>query len=115
MKHCGCSHLSWEMQSTPSLNNLPPVMASWGVQRELQERLAQRGLAKSGKKAELAQRLYAALAEEQEMVLQDQREAANELQRQFQKSTMSPPSRCALCEDDLAHHYAYLGSLLRRI
>lgn len=83
-------------------------MASWGVQRELQERLAQRGLAKSGNKAELAQRLHAALAEEQEMVLQDQGEAATELQRQFQESTMSPPNRCALCEDARAHCCACL-------
>ncbi len=52
------------------------------------------GLAKSGTKAELAQRLHAALSEEQEAVLQDQLEAQDELQRQFEESMMSPASRC---------------------
>lgn len=64
------------------------------MQKELQEKLAQRGLPKSGNKADLAQRLHAALAEEQEMVLQDQVEAQYELQRQFQESMMTPASRC---------------------
>ena len=67
-----------------------------GVQKELQEKLAQRGLPKSGNKAELAQRLHAALAEEQEMVLQDQMEAQDELQRHFQESMMNPTRRRAL-------------------
>ncbi len=71
------------------------------MQKELQEKLAQRGLPKSGNKAELAQRLHAALAEEQEMVLQDQMEARDELQRQFQESMMSSTSRCALCKHHL--------------
>lgn len=71
------------------------------MQKELQEKLAQRGLPKSGNKAELAQRLHAALAEEQEMVLQDQMEARDELQRQFQESMMSSTSRCAQCKHHL--------------
>ena len=66
-----------------------------GAQKELQARLTHRGLAKSGTKAELAQRLHAALAEEQEAVLQDQLEAQDELQRQFEESMMSPTSRCS--------------------
>ena len=66
-----------------------------GVQKELQGRLMQRGLAKSGTKAELAQRLHAALAEEQEAVAQDQLEAQGELQRQFEESMMSSASRCS--------------------
>ena len=70
------------------------------VQKELQEKLAQRGLPKSGNKAELAQRLHAALAEEQDMLLQDQMEARDELQRQFQESIINPTGRCALCK----HH-----------
>ena len=46
------------------------VADAWqAVQKELQEKLAQRGLPKSGNKAQLAQRLHAALAEEQDMVL----------------------------------------------
>lgn len=65
-----------------------------GAQKELQSRLTLRGLAKSGTKAELAQRLHAALSEEQEAVLQDQLEAQDELQRQFEESMMSPASRC---------------------
>ena len=69
--------------------------ARGALQKELQEKLAQRGLPKSGNKAQLAQRLQAALAEEQEMVLQDQTEAQDELQRQFQESLLSPSSRCA--------------------
>ena len=74
-----------------SCHNDPSV----GAQKELQSRLALRGLAKSGTKAELAQRLHAALAEEQEAVLQDQLEAQDELQRQFEESMMSSASRCS--------------------
>ena len=73
------------------------------VQKELQEKLTQRGLPKSGNKAELAQRLHAALAEEQEMLLQDQMEARDELQRQFQQSMINPTSRCALSK-----HYVHI-------
>ena len=65
------------------------------AQKELQSRLTLRGLAKSGTKAELAQRLHAALAEEQEAVLQDQLEAQDELQRQFEESMMSSARRCS--------------------
>ena len=65
-------------------------------QRELQDKLAQRGLPKSGNKAELAQRLHEALAEEQDM-LRDEELALSELTRQFRESTMGPGSRCLLC------------------
>ena len=65
-------------------------------QRELQDKLAQRGLPKSGNKAELAQRLHEALAEEQDM-LRHEDLALSELTRQFRESTMGPGSRSLLC------------------
>ena len=94
---CSCSNIA---ESTHA--DLKGAESRRDMQKELQERLAQRGLPKSGNKAELAERLHAALAEEREMVLQDQVEARNELQRQFQESVMNPTSRCALGKGHLA-------------
>ena len=72
------------------------VTACSQSQRELQDKLAQRGLPKSGNKAELAQRLHEALVEEQDMFRHEEL-AVSELTRQFRESMMGPGSRSLLC------------------
>ena len=55
-------------------------------QAELQRGLEERGLAKTGTKPVLAQRLAAALAEERSALLSGQVEARDELQRQYEEA-----------------------------
>ena len=72
------SHCLTSVHKGPSL----PAHAQSELQRELQER----GLPKSGTKAVLAERLSGALQEERQLLLSEQGEAREELQRQYRET-----------------------------
>lgn len=72
------------------------IRLSVGWQRELQQALVERGLSKTGKKTDLAQRLFAVLEEERFVLVTEQMEAVAELQRQYEEAAANSNFRQAL-------------------